>query len=108
MTKPPLPKPQLDRAPITLDQYHEYTPEKLELLSGFYGYSGQDIKGFHLAMLTNMGLREAVSHLPMSEWLEAIQDVALQNPKLNDAIRDRLNRSIADLMSVAESLEEIN
>jgi hypothetical protein len=107
MTTPPLPQPQLDRAPITLDQYHEYTPEKLELLYGFYGYSGQDIKGFHLAMLTNMGLREAISHLPMSKWLEAIQDVALQNPKLDDAIRDRLNRGIADLMVVAEYLDNI-
>ncbi len=107
MITPPLPQPQLDRAPITLDQYHEYTPEKLELLSGFYGYSGQEIKGFHLAMLTNMGLRKAVSHLPMSKWLNAIQDVALQNSKLDDAMRDRLNRDISDLMSVFEYLEAV-
>lgn len=40
MTTPPLPQPQLDSAPITLDQYHEYTPEKLELLYGFYAYLG--------------------------------------------------------------------
>ncbi|MFZ4555896.1 MAG: hypothetical protein ACOYN8_05890 [Pseudanabaena sp.] len=105
MTTPPIPEPQLDCAPITLDQYHEYTPEKLELLEGFYGYGGQDIKGFHLAMLTNMGLREAISHLPISKWLEVIQDVALQNPKLDNAMRDRLNRGIADLMAVAEFLE---
>jgi len=105
MITPPLPQPQLDRAPITLDQYHEYTPEKLELLSGFYGYIGQEIKGFHLAMLTNMGLREAVSHLPMSTWLVAIQDVALQNPKLDDVLRDRLNRDISDLMALVVCLE---
>ncbi|PZV16010.1 MAG: hypothetical protein DCF20_09660 [Pseudanabaena sp.] len=105
MTTPPLPQPQLDRAPITLDQYQEYTPEKLELLYGFYAYSGQDVKGFHLAMLTNMGLREAVSHLPMSKWLEAIQDVALQNPKLDDAMRDRVKRGIEDLMVLVEYLE---
>jgi hypothetical protein len=52
-----------------------------------------------------MGLREAISHLPISKWLEVIQDVALQNPKLDNAMRDRLNRGIADLMAVAEFLE---
>ena len=44
---------------------------------------------FHLAVLTNMGLRAAVSHVPIAQWLAAIQEVALQNPKLDDALRDR-------------------
>jgi hypothetical protein len=101
-----LPQPQSDRTPITFDQYLEYTPQKLELWDGFYNYGGQDMTGFHLAILTNMGLRAAVSHVPISKWLEAIQEVALQNPKLDDAMRDRLNRSIADLMKVVECLEE--
>ena len=105
MNKPPLPQPQLDRTPITSDQYCEYTPEKLELWSGFYGYGGQDLTGFYLGILANMGLREAVRHVPMSKWLEAIQAVALQNPKLNEAMRDRLNRGLADLQAVAEYLE---
>ena len=53
-----------------------------------------------------MGLREAVRHVPMSKWLEAIQAVALlQNPKLDGAMRDRLNRGLADLQAVAEYLE---
>jgi len=106
MSKPPLPQPQLDRTPITSDQYLEYTPEKLELWSGFYGYGGQDLTGFYLAVLTNMGLREAVRHVPIVKLLEAIQEVALQNPTLDDAMRDRLNRGIADLMAVAEGLEK--
>ncbi len=105
MTKPLLPQPQLDRTPINSDQYFEYTPEKLELWSGFYGYGGQDLTGFYLGILSNMGLREAVRQ-PMSKWLEAIQEVALQNPKLDDAMRDRLNRGLADLQAVAEYLEE--
>jgi len=105
MSKPPLPQPQLDRTPITSDQYLEYTPEKLELWSGFYGYGGQDLTGFYLAVLTNMGLREAVRHVPIAKWLEAIQEVALQNPTLDDAMRDRLNRGIADLKVVAEFLD---
>jgi len=106
MTQPPLPQPKLDRIPITLEQYEAYTPEKLELIHGFYDYGyPDDFKGFYLAVLTNMGLREAVRHVTIAKWLEAIQDLALQSPKLDDAMRDRLNRGIADLMVVAEYLE---
>ena len=107
MSKPPLPQPQSDRTLITLDQYEAYTPEKLELIHGFYDYGyPEDFKGFYLAVLTNMGLRTAVSHVPISQWLAAIQEVALQNPKLDDALRDRLNRSLEDLQAVIEFLEE--
>ncbi|CAN1213595.1 Tail assembly chaperone [Tumidithrix helvetica PCC 7403] len=112
MSKPPLPQPQLDRTPITSDQYFEYTPEKLELWSGFYNYGGQDMTGFYLAILTNMGLREAVSHVPIAKWLEAIQEITLQNPKLNfdtekgEAYLNRLNRGLEDLKAVAAYLEE--
>ena len=105
MTQQPLPQPQLDRTPITLDQYHEYTPEKLEFINGYYGFSYQDMIGFHLAVLTHIGLREAVSHVPITQWLAAIQEVALQNPKLDDALRDRLVRGIAELNEVAKCLE---
>jgi hypothetical protein len=109
----PFPQPQLDCAPITSDQYLELTPEKLELWNGFYDYGGQDFTGFYLAVLTNMGLRNAVSHVPISLWLEAIQEVALQNPKLNfdtevgEAMLNRLNRGLEDLKAVAEYLEEL-
>jgi len=37
-----------------------------------------------------MGLREAVRHIPITKLLEAIQEVALQNPKLDDAMRDHV------------------
>jgi len=106
MNTPPLPQPQLDCTPINFEQYLEYTPEKLELWDGFYGYGGQDLTGFYLGILANMGLLKAVRHVPISKWLEAIQEVALQNSKLDDAMRDRLNRGIADLMAVAEILDE--
>ena len=106
MPNPPLPQLQLDRTPITLDQYLEYTPEKLELMHGFYDYGyPEDFKGFYLAILTNMGLRSAVSHVPIAQWLAAIQEVTLQNPKLDDALRDRLVRGIAELNAIAECLE---
>ena len=42
----------------------------------------------------------------IAKWLEAIQDVALQNPKLDDEMRDRLNRGIADLKAVVVRLDE--
>ena len=105
MTLPSLPQPQLDRTPITFEQYDEFTPQKLELWDGFYNYGGQDMTGFHLAVLTNMGLRTAVSHVPITQWLAAIQEVALQNPKLDDALRDRLVLGIAELNAIAEWLE---
>ncbi|MCA6508727.1 MAG: hypothetical protein IM533_04285 [Pseudanabaena sp. M007S1SP1A06QC] len=105
MTQPPLPQPQSDRNPITFDQYEAYTPQRLELWDGFYNYGGQDMTSFHLAILTNMGLRAAVSHVPIAKWLAAIQEVALQNPKLDDALRDRLLRAIAELMAVAKYLD---
>ena len=111
MDTPPLPEPKLDRKPITFDQYAAYTPEKLELRHGFYGYGGQDLIGFYLAVLANMGLREAVRHVPLSLWLEAIQELALQNPQLNfdtetgEAMLNRLNRGLEDLQAVADYLE---
>jgi len=106
MPKTPLPQPQLEPTGITFEQYDEYTPQKLELWDGFYNYGGQDMTGFHLAVLTNMGLRTAVSHVPMSKWLAAIQEVALHNPKLDDALRDRLVKGIAELNAIAELLDE--
>ena len=42
----------------------------------------------------------------IAKYLEAIQEVALQNSKLDDAMPDRLNRGIADLMAVAKYLEK--
>jgi len=107
MTQPPLAQLQLDRNPITLDQYHEYTPEKLEFINGYYGYgfAYQDMTGFHFAILTNIGLSAAVSHVPIAQWLAKIQEVALQNPKLDDTLRDRLVREIAELNAIVECLD---
>ena len=105
MPQPPFPQPELDRTPINFEQYDEFTPQKLELWDSFYNYGGQDMTGFHLAVLTNMGLRTAISHVPIAQWLAAIQEVALQNPKLDDALRDRLVQGIAELNVIAEYLE---
>jgi hypothetical protein len=114
MTQPPLPQPQLEPTGITFEQYEAYTPEKLELWNGFYGYGGQDLKGFHLAVLTNMGLRAAVKDVPLLLLLEVIQEVTLQHPKVNfdsetgAAMLNRLNRGLEDLNAVAQYLSEEN
>ena len=89
-----------------------YTPEKLELWNGFYDYGGQDFTGFHLAVLTNMGLRAAVREVPLILLLEAIQEAVLQNPKFDlnneveSAMLDRLNRGLEELNAVADYLSE--
>jgi hypothetical protein len=112
MTQPPLPQPQLEPTGITPEQDDAYTLQRLELCDGFYNYGGQDVKGFHLAVLTNMGLREAVQNVPLSLLLEAIEEVVLQNPKLNlytttgEAMPNRFNRGLEELKAVAGYLEE--
>jgi hypothetical protein len=112
MTQPPLPQPQLEPTGLTFEQYEAYTLGKLELWNGFYNYGGQDLKGFHLAVLTNMGLQAAVHEVPLYLWLEAIQAEALQNPKLSPesetgaAMLNRLNRGLEELNVVAEFFME--
>jgi len=44
--------------------------------------------------------------LAIVQWLAAIQEVALQNPKLDDTLRDRLVKGIAELNAIAECLDE--
>lgn len=112
MTQPPLPQPKLAPTGLTSEQHEAYTLGKIELWDGFYNYGGQDLKGFHLAVLTNMGLQAAVHEVPLRLWLEAIQAEAMQNPKLNPesetgaAMLNRLNRGLEDLNAVAEFLME--
>ena len=112
MTQVPLPQPQLEPTGITSDQYEEFTLQKLELRNGFYEYGGQDVKGFHLAVLTNMGLRAAVREVPISRWLESIEEYLSQHPKLNfdsdlgETMLNRFNRGMEDLKAVADYLEE--
>lgn len=111
MTNPPFPQPQLEPIGINIDQYCEYTPEKLELSNGMYGYGGQELTGFYLAVLANMGIRAAVQNVPLSLWLEAIQELATNNPKLSlknpesEAMLNQFNRAIADLKAVAHYLD---
>jgi hypothetical protein len=110
---PSLPQPQLEKAGITFEQYLEFTPEKLELSNGYLGYGGQDQLGFHLAVLTNMGLLSAIRHTGLSLWLEALdrrvqEKLATVNadPEVAQAVLNRFDRAMADLTAVVEYLEE--
>ncbi|WP_341532221.1 hypothetical protein WKK05_41130 (plasmid) [Nostoc sp. UHCC 0302] len=113
MTQPSLPQPQLESAGITSEQYFEFTPEKLELSDGYLGYGGQDQLGFHLAVLTNMGLLSAIQHTGLSLWLEALDHCIREklasvnaDPEVAEAMLNRFNRAMADLTAVIEYLEK--
>ncbi len=107
-----LPKPQLEPTGITFDQYVEFTPEKLELRDGFIGCGGQNQLGFHLIVLTNMGLLSAIRHSNLSLWIEAL-NICLREKLVNanaepevEAILNRFNRAMDDLVAVLEYLQE--
>jgi len=113
MTQPPLPQPQLEPSGITFDQYEEFTPAKLELSNGYLGYGGQDNLGFHLSILTNMGLLAAVRNTNLSLWIEALDHVVrekLQNvnsePEVAEAMLNRFNQAMLDLEAVIDYLGE--
>ena len=112
-SQPPLPQPQLQPAGITFDQYVEFTPEKLELSDGYLGYGGQNQLGFHLAVLTNMGLLSAIRHTNLSLWIETLDNYVREKlaninaePEVAEAMLNRFNRAMNDLAAVVEYLGE--
>ncbi|MGM3309696.1 hypothetical protein ACSQ6I_27560 [Anabaena sp. WFMT] len=115
MTQPPLPQPKLEPSGITFDQYVEFTPQKLELSNGYMGYGGQDQLGFHLAVLTNMGLLKAAQHTNLALWVEALDNVMREKlAKINanaelevaEAMLNRFNQAMLDLEAVVDYLGE--
>ncbi|MBD2629585.1 hypothetical protein [Trichormus variabilis] len=108
MTQPPL-----EPSGITSEQYFEFTPEKLELSNEYLGYGGQDNLGFHLSVLTNMGLLKAAQHTNLALWIEALDCVVkekLQNingePEVAEAMLNRFNQAMLDLEAVIDYLAE--
>jgi hypothetical protein len=114
MTQPPLPQPQLEPSGITFDQYAEFTPQKLELSNGYMGYGGQDNLGFHLSVLTNMGLLTAVRNTNLSLWIEALDCMVREKlssvnseSEIAEAMLNRFNRSMMELEAVIDYLGEV-
>lgn len=74
--KKPLPVPELDPRAITFDEYVAFTPEKLELVSGYLIHPPhwKDSRRELLALLlVNAGLVEAVKLAPAARWREALE-----------------------------------
>lgn len=114
MTQPPLPQPQLEPSGITFEQYSEFTPQKLELWSGYLGYGGQNNLGFHLSVLTNMGLLTAVQNTNLSLWIEALDYIVREKlqsvnseSEIAEAMLNRFNQAMAELEAVINYLEEV-
>lgn len=77
-TSSKLPIPDLEPRRITVDEYHEYGPEKLELWDGHLfdlGGSLEKRRRFLALLLVNVGLLEAVKLAPKKRWREALDRV---------------------------------
>jgi len=72
------PIPDLEARPITMQEYHEYAPEKFELLGGYLFLPGEypepRVKLLRL-LLANVGLLEAVRLAPEQQWRTALERV---------------------------------
>ena len=71
------PVPDVDGRPITMDEYHALTPEKLELWQGYliappdYPDERRDLL---LLLLVNEGLAQAVRLAPPDQWRAALRE----------------------------------
>lgn len=73
---PDLPVPRWWPAPITIEQYLAFTPEKLELIDGYLigGPETPEARLHLLALLlSNCGLEAAVRLAPPDDWREALE-----------------------------------
>ncbi len=72
------PIPGLEPRRITMDEYHAFTPEKLELWGGYlidppdYPEQRRDLL---MLLLVNQGLLEAVRLAPPDQWRAALRRV---------------------------------
>ncbi len=73
---PDLPVPRWWPAPITLEQYRAFTPEKLELVRGYLIAGAETTEArLHLLalLLANCGLEQAVTLASPEDWREALE-----------------------------------
>lgn len=73
-----LPEPGLEPRPISLSEYHAFTPEKMELFSGYLISAPDDNeerRRLLTLLLVNVGLLEAVRLAPEERWREALESV---------------------------------
>lgn len=68
------PEPGLVGRPVTLDEYRRFTPEKLELLSGYLiapPEEPEERRRLLMLLLVNVGLVETLRLAPEARWREA-------------------------------------
>lgn len=73
-----LPQPTLEPRPISFEQYQAFTPEKLELFSGYLiapPDSPEERRQLLALLLVNLGLSETVELAPAGRWREALDRV---------------------------------
>lgn len=67
-------EPGLEGRPVTLDEYRAFTPEKLELLSGYLIAPPEEPEErwrLLMLLLVNVGLVETLKLAPEARWREA-------------------------------------
>ena len=67
--------PGLDPRPVTMEEYHAYAPEKVELLDGYVFEPAETRRRAFRLLLVNMGLLEAVKLVSEERWREALHRV---------------------------------
>jgi hypothetical protein len=73
-----LPEPDVTPAPITFEQYQKFTPEKLELVSGYLidgPVNHQERINLLALLMTNEGLARVLLLAPEDKWRKAMQQI---------------------------------
>ena len=73
-----LPVPEVSPAPISGEQFMEFTPEKFELAQGFLFDGPRDDRARRkllALLLTNEGLAQALQLAPEEKWRAAMRQV---------------------------------
>lgn len=75
MTNQTPPEPGLEGRPLTYEEYRAFTPEKLELLSGYLiapPEQPEERRRLLMLLLVNVGLVETLKLVPEVHWREAL------------------------------------
>ena len=68
-------EPGFEGRPVTLEEYRAFTPEKLELLSGYLiapPDEPEERRRLLMLLLVNVGLVETLKLVPEARWREAL------------------------------------
>ncbi|SFG35921.1 hypothetical protein SAMN05660649_01406 [Desulfotomaculum arcticum] len=64
--------PQLEGQKINVEQYYEYTPEKLEIIDGILTGEIEWAKKLLNLLVYNLGVKEVAKMVPLDIWKEAM------------------------------------